>query len=106
MIRCGRLCARCTDKHCAEKNELLEIQCPACEGVGCEECQGGHFRFQGCPQVFARPLVPAIRLADIWETKSVFPTQGGTLDQSASFLEFCRRLKAEEVLIEENGKKR
>ena len=99
MIRCGLICERCTAKHCAEKDEQLEIQCPACEGSGCEECQGGHFLLQGCPQVFVRPLYDAIQVVDWWRKKNVLPVAGGTLDQSTSFLNFCDAVEREDALV-------
>lgn len=103
MIRCGQLCKTCTQTHCAEIDEQIQIQCPICEGTGCEACNGGHFPLQGCPQTFVRPMVAAIRLSDTFTKNQLPPVAGGSLDQSASFLSFVEQLEHEESRARNDG---
>ena len=103
MIRCGQLCKTCTATKCQEIEEDIQIQCPDCEGAGCDNCQGGFFQLQGCPQSFVRPLVAAIRISDMFTKSQLPPVAGGSLDQSASFLNFVEQLAAEEMLVKNDG---
>jgi hypothetical protein len=52
---------------------------------------------RGCPNHYCREVADAIPLMDLFE-KGLPPISGGTLDQSASFLEACRIFRNEETL--------
>jgi hypothetical protein len=70
----------------ATKEQPLEIECPECNGLGCEQCNdSGYVSVEGCPTEFARPVFPTVRLIEFFE-KGMPPISGGTLEQSASFL--------------------
>jgi hypothetical protein len=98
LIRGGKLCKNCSAKRCCDKDEPIEIECPHCDGTGCEECNEGFFETCGCPNEYVRELSPAIRMADLF-AKGLPPIAGGTLDQSVSFLEFARLLEYEDRLV-------
>lgn len=76
----------------------LEIECPACEGVGCDECRDGVFELDGCPNRFCSKIVPSIDLFDLFG-KGLPPIAGGVLDQSASFIEASRYFENEEAKV-------
>ena len=83
------LCKQCTSKSCNDlgtDNEPIEIECPACNGQGCDDCNDGSVKIVGCPNTYCRPMIPAINLIDLFG-KGVLPVAGGALDQSAWFLE-------------------
>lgn len=88
-------------KRC-EDAEDIELECPLCNGKGCDHCDGGCFKLDGCPNSYARELFPAIRLADLFE-KGLPPIAGGTLDQSVSFLEFARELEYQDGVVKADG---
>ena len=69
-----------------------------CRGLGCDECEDGYFAIAGCPNAYVRRLLPALRLADMYE-KGLPPIAGGTLDQAASFIDFVRQLDYEDALV-------
>lgn len=96
FIRCGKLCGKCSLKHCADDKDI-ELKCPICNGHGCEHCKGGWFEVPGCVQRFVSPMLPAIRMADAYH-KGFLPVAGGVLDQSASFIEFVSQLEYEDAL--------
>lgn len=93
------LCRHCSDKECKDKgtnNEPIEIECPACNGGGCDQCTQGHFRVDGCPNRFCDGMGQFIELVDLFG-EGLPPIAGGALDQAASFLEAARRFKTEET---------
>lgn len=107
MIRQGKLCNRCSGKECKDlgtDQEPIEIECPVCNGAGCTECNQGHWRLTGCPNRFCAPVIDLVELCELYE-RGLPPIQGGSLDQSAWFLDAASRLKHETNLlrIESNG---
>lgn len=69
-----------------------------CSGEGCQHCNDGDFAVDGCPNAYCREIAPAIRLIDLYN-KGLPPVGGGTLDQSAWFIDAARTLEYEEQLI-------
>lgn len=99
MIRRGLLCRSCTASKCMDQGEDIEIECPACDGAGCEECsEAGHFVVDGCLNQYCRQIVPAVELIDLYH-QGLPPIAGGSLDQAAWFIEAARWLKSEENRI-------
>lgn len=49
----------------------------------------------GCPQAFVRPILAALRLADLFD-KGLPPVTGGVLDQANWFVEFYTALQNED----------
>ena len=73
----------------------VEIECPICDGCGCEECSDGVFQIDGCPNSFCSPIVGSLDLFDLFK-KGLPPVAGGVLDQSQSFVEASQFFEAEE----------
>lgn len=95
------LCKSCSGKECrslSTAENRIEIECPACSGHGCDECDDGHFELDGCPNRFCSPVVSAIDLIDLFG-KGLPPITGGALDQSASFVEAARFFESEESKV-------
>jgi hypothetical protein len=98
LIRQGLLCRHCSDKECKDKgtsHEPIEIECTTCNGGGCDQCDQGIFRVEGCPNRFCDGLGQFVELVDLFD-EGLPPVAGGALDQAASFLEAARRFKNEE----------
>jgi hypothetical protein len=58
----------------------------------------------GCPQTFCKEIIPVLGLIDLFE-KGLPPINGGTLDQSAWFIEASRVLASEEALAKMEASK-
>jgi hypothetical protein len=104
LIRNGKLCRNCTGKKCHDigtEAEPIDLQCPACDGEGCEECTDGWFKLDGCPNRYCRTVVPAIELIDLFE-KGLPPVSGGVLNQSASFLNAAKYFDQQNQLAKLN----
>jgi hypothetical protein len=104
LIRNGKLCRNCTAKTCHDvgtESEPIDLQCPACDGEGCEECNEGWFKLDGCPNRYCRTVVPAIELIDLFE-KGLPPVSGGVLNQSASFLNAAKYFDQQNQLAKLN----
>ena len=101
MIRQGGLCRNCTASKCvdvATEIEPIEIECPICYGLddNCKECKNGFIKIDGCPNEYCREMIEATEVIDYFHDGQS-PVVGGTLDQSAQFLEAARRLKTEDA---------
>lgn len=97
----GQLCRHCTDKKCKDlgtESEPIEIECPSCDGEGCDECRLGQITISGCPNEYCSPVATAATLIDLFE-KGLPPVAGGALDQSVWFLEAARILRNDEAQI-------
>lgn len=82
-----------------------EVECPACDGDGCEECNHGYFQFTDCPSKFIGPeLIADIQVVSACEHH--LPVAGGLLDQSAWWFELRSILKSEENRIQDEQSKR
>jgi len=101
------LCASCIGK-CQEivnEKSPADIQCPACEGDGCSECDGGWFTLTQCPSKYiGRELIGDIQV--ITSSEHHLPVAGGVLDQSAWWFELSETLRREEARIEQERSKR
>ena len=73
------------------------MECPSCDGRGCDECNNGHFALKVCPNKYSGELISAIDLFDCYEN-GVLPIAGGALDQSAWFIHAAKTFKTEEAL--------
>jgi hypothetical protein len=101
LIRQGELCRRCSDKKCEDEGtdaEPIEIECPACNGTGCDECTNGNWILKGCPNRYCDSIGQFVSMADLFN-EGLPPVAGGSLDQSASFVDAVRILKYEENRI-------
>jgi hypothetical protein len=106
-VRCGELCKSCVGKcqKVVSEKYPADIQCPACEGDGCEHCSGGYFSLTECPSIFiGRDLIDEIRI--VTATEQHLPVAGGLLDQSAWWFELRERLRSEEARIRDEQDKR
>ena len=82
-----------------------DIECPSCDGDGCQECDGGHFRLTSCPSQFiGQELIQDIRI--VTSSEQHLPVAGGLLDQSAWWFNLREMLKREESMIQEEQAKR
>lgn len=72
------------------------MQCVACEGAGCDECNGrGKVKIESCPC--------ELITSDVWQLASeaadaesgFLPVSGGMLDQVATWIDALRRYRAE-----------
>lgn len=98
LIRMGSLCRTCSDSKCRDLGsdaEPIEIECPSCNGSGCDHCNQGAIKITGCPNDYCRKIADATHLIDLYE-RGLPPVAGGALDQAAWFIEAARRLKSDE----------
>jgi len=72
------------------------MDCPQCNGCGCDECKNGIVIVEGCPQDYCRSIAKVATLGD-WIDKGLPPVAGGSLDQSAWFMEAVGLLRADEA---------
>lgn len=72
------------------------MECPACNGAGCEECNAGRIEIRQCPLELITP--------DVWDTlhyaalyeKGLPPLAGGSLDQAYNFTQSARIIWADQ----------
>lgn len=82
-----------------------DIECPSCDGEGCEECQDGYFTITECPAKFiGSELIQDIQIVSACEHH--LPVVGGLLDQSAWWFELKETLRREENRIQDDQSKR
>ena len=100
-MRCGVICKACGGSCVDPPTEQLpaEIECPNCNGRGCEYCQHGHFQLTECPQRYAAGMAEAINMASMCGN-GAWPVAGGLLDQAAWFTDLWCRLRSEESRID------
>jgi hypothetical protein len=94
------LCAGCTEGKCAKRvGEIDTIECPACGGRGCEECNGGQCVIE-CPMKYVdretRMLIQVARHAK----GGMWPVPGGLLEQSARFASLADFVNVDEQRIQ------
>lgn len=77
------------------------VACPTCDETGCEACDHqGYFYLRQCPkQQIDSELYGMTRLASFLE-KGIPPIAGGSLEQSAWFMDFAATLQLEMKLAE------
>ena len=101
MIRQGELCRSCSDGKCRSigtEQEPLAIECPSCDGEGCDHCSDGSVDVVGCPNKFCGEVSQVVRLGDLF-SKGLPPVSGGVLDQSAWFIQAVGILARDEDQI-------
>jgi len=81
------------------------VECPGCNGDGCDECEDGYFTVSECPSKFiGQEMIEDIRVVSSCENH--LPVAGGLLDQSAWWFEMRQLLRSEENLIQGEQSKR
>jgi len=94
------ICKSCSSKECCEKYQNLEIECPECDGTGCDSCNRGRFNLSECPQKFIGDYISTFRLVDLFQ-KGIPPVAGGALNQTMWFIDAAATLKNEDAIVEE-----
>lgn len=106
-MRCGELCKSCVGR-CREivsETQPIEIQCPVCEGDGCESCDGGTYRVSMCPASWiGSDMIGDIQI--VAASENHLPVAGGLLDQSAWWFELHELLRREESRVQAEIDKR
>ena len=101
LVRNGLICRRCGGE-CLDgisESSFAEIECPICDGVGCSECNEGHFRLTSCGRRYiGNELVRALNLAALADKH--LPSAGGLLDQSAWFIDLWTTFQNEQNRID------
>jgi len=86
-------------------DQPAEIQCPVCEGDGCDYCSGGWYEVSECPSKYiGTELIDDIRI--VTASEQHLPAAGGLLDQSAWWFELRQSLQAEERRIQDEKDRR
>lgn len=89
MIQAGQLCRTCKRGKCTDAPTPLsgyDINCPTCEGLGCEHCdKRGTVSIEACPQsLLDHETWELLHYAELYK-KGLPPVSGGALDQGAKF---------------------
>jgi len=67
----------------------LEVACPECNELGCEHCKGtGYFLITDCPKKSIDIEVYKANRLSLLMQKGLPPISGGSLEQSAWFMNF------------------
>ena len=96
MIKHGKLCKHCTASECKDKVQEGEadlMECPSCRGTGCENCVNGWIKLTGCHNETCNEMIDVSNLIDLFES-GMPPVAGGSLDQTAWFIEAVTVLKS------------
>jgi len=81
------------------KLEPLLIDCPNCEGLGCDLCDDGDFELTSCPKLaIDRELQECLPYAELYK-QGIPPVAGGSTDQTQWFTVFCLALWEDEDRI-------
>ena len=103
----GKLCKSCGNT-CRFDDRPQFIRCPKCEEAGCELCDDGWVQIDSCPYAFVGKEMLTARTAAVYANEGTWPVDGGLLNQSSWFVEFCQRLTSDRNAIElddlKNGK--
>lgn len=76
-----------------------DIECPLCNGEGCEHCDEGWYSVTQCPSEYIGPqMISDIRIVAASDTH--LPVAGGLFDQSAYWFELRGLLKSEEDRVQ------
>jgi hypothetical protein len=87
------------------EQQTAEIECPTCDGDGCDECDNGYFTLTECPSHFiGQEIIQDIRV--ITASEHHLPVVGGLLDQSVWWFTLREILKREESVIQDEQAKR
>ncbi len=94
---CRRCGTECLDR--ISESEYVEVECPCCNGAGCDQCSDGQFRLTSCGRKFVGgEMVRAINLANMADRH--LPAAGGLLEQSAWFVDLWQTMGSEQALID------
>lgn len=80
----------CKDR--PQEGEADYLQCPTCRGTGCSNCKDGFIELTKCHNVECREMIDVASLIELFEN-GLPPVAGGSLDQTAWFLDAARELK-------------
>lgn len=80
------------------------MQCVACDGGGCQQCQGGSVDITDCPLKTVTADVWGIIEAQEFLEAGLAPVAGGLLEQTQSFLDAARFVKSEKRSWENRNK--
>jgi hypothetical protein len=98
----SKVCDKCNSKCVDEPSEAepLLLRCTRCNGDGCGECEDGYVRVTGCPyRMIPEDVADLFKYYD--DTKAGLPpVHGGGLDQTQSFINACRIVRAEDAYWE------
>lgn len=101
LIRGGALCRSCSGTKCRNEStpdDPIDIECPSCFGHGCDKCNEGFTRIDGCPNRYCSQVGTALDIIDMIN-KGHLPVAGGTLDQAASIINATHWFNAEESRV-------
>lgn len=93
LLSCGELCKSC-GLVCGHdyQNGVSQIECPLCNGNGCNECNDGFFMLDKCPREYiGDEFTMAVNLAT-QSGQGDWPVVGGLLDQSSWFMSLKQHL--------------
>ena len=97
------ICSNCRRGNCTlgiGPNNLAVIECPDCDGSGCDECgETGQVTIDQCALDYTRGLGQLANLATYAE-KGMLPLPGPLLDQPAWFVAFWHFLQSQLTKIE------
>ncbi len=84
--------------------ERLVVQCPQCEGSGCDQCHRGGIDIGRCPREYVgSKIARAVNIASQCGN-GTWPIEGGLLRQSAWFMDLKNRLDSDEARIDRERK--
>lgn len=84
----------------------MEIECVACNGSGCKNCNNGFFTIDQCPKrLVDNQTIDVFRLSDS-KKEGVLAVGGGYLDQSASLMEAISYYDSDVSNIESEQRKK
>jgi len=95
------LCRSCSATQCrtiSTQEDPIDIECPSCGGHGCDKCNDGYTRIDGCPTAYCASIYTALDVIDMIN-KGHLPTSGGTMDQSASIIHATHWFNNEEAKV-------
>ena len=74
----------------------MALECPGCNGTGCEHCDDGKITIATCPMLLVdRNTWSYVEFAEMYNRRGLAPLAGGALDQAASFLAVARFVSGE-----------
>ena len=87
-ISLGEVCNKCSGDKCYDRpdgHSPLEIECPVCDGKGCDACKRGWIIIDDCPKERVTHETMECMGAARWFEKGLPPVAGGVLDQCKAF---------------------
>lgn len=100
MLRCGEICKDCGIDCHKDPNFLLTIECPLCNGIGCDDCHDGNWFPEDCPKkMIGEEMTVAANYYNLAE-KGFLPEEGGLLRQSQWFIDIMLMFQSEQARID------